>query len=107
MLNLSLLIEFITDLERDSWRYADTLVKIKIMKNIKNMAEVDVNPHKANQERKKTMRELDQRINRLAKMEKALKMLETAVEEREEENKPEVTNGKLAKKYNFVQLRKK
>ena len=74
---------------------------------IKNMVEVDVNPHKANQERKKTMRELDQRINRLAKMEKALKMLETAAEEREEENKPEVTNGKLAKKYNFVQLRKK
>ena len=34
-------------------------------------------------------------------------MLETAEEEREEENKVEITNGKLAKKYNYVSLRKK
>ena len=56
-------------------------------------------------ERLKTQRELLDRMKRLEKLQNAKNELMRKEESREK--KPEIKNAKLAKKYNFVQLRKK
>ena len=71
------------------------------------MKESSVNMKRANHERRKTMRELEQRLARLQKLQNALRVLEQARDEKEEDKLPKIENQKLAKKYNFVQLRKK
>ena len=71
------------------------------------MKEHTVDMKRANHERRKTMRELDQRLNRLKTLQNALRSLEVTKEEEEEAAKPKIENQRLAKKYNFVQLRKK
>ena len=56
-------------------------------------------------ERGKTQRELLDRMKRLEKLQNAKNELMKKEDERKP--KPEIKNAKLAKKYNFVQLRKK
>lgn len=58
-------------------------------------------------ERLKTQRELLDRMKRLEKLQNAKNELIRKEESRQNEKKPEIKNAKLAKKYNFVQLRKK
>ena len=72
------------------------------------MPEVDSATRKRVQyERSRTTRELEQRLARLAKLEKALSTLRKNAEKTDAANKPEIANKRLASKYNFVQLRKK
>ncbi|CBY11435.1 unnamed protein product [Oikopleura dioica] len=56
-------------------------------------------------ERGKTQRELFDRMKRLEKLQNAKN--ELIRKESERHPKPEIKDAKLAKKYNFVQLRKK
>ena len=60
-----------------------------------------------NKEATKTTVELEQRLTRLEKLQNALKQLDKNREALEKEKLPEVENKKLAKKFNFVNLRKK
>ena len=72
------------------------------------MASITENTARADNERKKTQRELTQRMDRLSRLERALKVLDSADAKRKDGKKAvDVANKKMAKKYNFVSLRKK
>lgn len=61
-----------------------------------------------NYERGRTTRELEQRLQRLDKLKKALKTLDKSrADDEDQKSTLEVENKKLAQKYNFVHLRKK
>ena len=75
---------------------------------LQSMSSITENTARADHERRKTQRELSQRMERLTRLQNALKVLDKAAEVKvDEKNAVEVTNKNLAKKYNFVQLRKK
>ena len=72
------------------------------------MASITENTARADNERKKTQRELTQRMDRLSRLERALKVLDSADAKRKDGKEAvDVANKKMAKKYNFVSLRKK
>merc|ERR1739838_132313 len=75
---------------------------------LENMASITENTARTDNERKKTQRELTQRMDRLSRLERALKVLDSADAKRKDGKEAvDVANKKMAKKYNFVSLRKK
>ena len=81
---------------------------LKFRKFSQDMAELTAsNSRRLNKAAKKTAVELEQRLSRLAKLENSLKQLDKKREADEAKNLPAVENKKLAKKFNFVNLRKK